>query len=215
MWRVVSELFQLLSCVLPSPQVWSCRCLTCSCPRATVQTPAPRVPRAPGPPPPPPAATTAHTAVEGPATTATDQVSTHTHTHTHVSWLSCHSRLQLGNCFPLPVFLSVEACDRVVRWEIRTPSLPLSPPSLPSLSPLPLPDIHTEAVQAALAKHKEEKMALPMPTKRRSAFVQSPVDNGTPPGTLSLRLKPKEGFRMLVAFAEMAGAEWAMKWYNM
>ncbi|CAB1330183.1 unnamed protein product, partial [Coregonus sp. 'balchen'] len=36
-------------------------------------------------------------------------------------------------------------------------------------------DIHTEAVQAALAKHKEEKMALPMPTKRRSAFVQSPV----------------------------------------
>ncbi|XP_046895577.1 disco-interacting protein 2 homolog B-A isoform X5 [Hypomesus transpacificus] len=46
-------------------------------------------------------------------------------------------------------------------------------------------DIHTEAVQAALAKHKEEKMALPMPTKRRSAFVQSPVDNGTPPDTSS------------------------------
>lgn len=45
-------------------------------------------------------------------------------------------------------------------------------------------DIHTEAVQAALAKHKEEKMALPMPTKRRSAFVQSPVDNCTPPGML-------------------------------
>uniref|UniRef100_A0A8C7TC53 Disco-interacting protein 2 homolog Ba n=1 Tax=Oncorhynchus mykiss TaxID=8022 RepID=A0A8C7TC53_ONCMY len=46
-------------------------------------------------------------------------------------------------------------------------------------------DIHTEAVQAALAKHKEEKMALPMPTKRRSAFVQSPVDNCTPPDTSS------------------------------
>uniref|UniRef100_A0A667ZBN9 Disco-interacting protein 2 homolog Ba n=1 Tax=Myripristis murdjan TaxID=586833 RepID=A0A667ZBN9_9TELE len=46
-------------------------------------------------------------------------------------------------------------------------------------------DIHTEAVQAALAKHKEEKMALPMPTKRRSAFVQSPVDNCTPPGIIS------------------------------
>lgn len=45
-------------------------------------------------------------------------------------------------------------------------------------------DIHTEAVQAALAKHKEEKMALPMPTKRRSAFVQSPIDNCTPPGKL-------------------------------
>ncbi|XP_031700491.1 disco-interacting protein 2 homolog B-A isoform X3 [Anarrhichthys ocellatus] len=46
-------------------------------------------------------------------------------------------------------------------------------------------DIHTEAVQAALAKHKEEKMALPMPTKRRSAFVQSPIDNCTPPDTSS------------------------------
>lgn len=46
-------------------------------------------------------------------------------------------------------------------------------------------DIHTEAVQAALAKHKEEKMALPMPTKRRSAFVQSPIDNCTPPGKLA------------------------------
>uniref|UniRef100_A0A3B3CJV6 Disco-interacting protein 2 homolog Ba n=1 Tax=Oryzias melastigma TaxID=30732 RepID=A0A3B3CJV6_ORYME len=45
--------------------------------------------------------------------------------------------------------------------------------------------IHTEAVQAALAKHKEEKMALPMPTKRRSAFVQSPIDGCTPPDTSS------------------------------
>uniref|UniRef100_A0A672P135 Disco-interacting protein 2 homolog B-A-like n=1 Tax=Sinocyclocheilus grahami TaxID=75366 RepID=A0A672P135_SINGR len=46
-------------------------------------------------------------------------------------------------------------------------------------------DIHTEAVQAALARHKEEKMALPMPTKRRSAFVQSPAENCTPPDTSS------------------------------
>uniref|UniRef100_A0A8C5H6R8 Disco-interacting protein 2 homolog B-A n=1 Tax=Gouania willdenowi TaxID=441366 RepID=A0A8C5H6R8_GOUWI len=46
-------------------------------------------------------------------------------------------------------------------------------------------DIHTEAVQAALAKHKEEKMAPPMPTKRRSAFVQSPMDACTPPDTSS------------------------------
>uniref|UniRef100_A0A8C7L1T5 Disco-interacting protein 2 homolog Ba n=1 Tax=Oncorhynchus kisutch TaxID=8019 RepID=A0A8C7L1T5_ONCKI len=45
--------------------------------------------------------------------------------------------------------------------------------------------IHTEAVQAALAKHKEEKMALPMPTKRRSAFVQSPAEDCTPPDTSS------------------------------
>uniref|UniRef100_A0A665WPQ2 Disco-interacting protein 2 homolog B-A-like n=1 Tax=Echeneis naucrates TaxID=173247 RepID=A0A665WPQ2_ECHNA len=42
-------------------------------------------------------------------------------------------------------------------------------------------DIHTEAVQAALAKHKEEKMALPMPTKRRSTYVQSPIQARTPP----------------------------------
>ena len=45
-------------------------------------------------------------------------------------------------------------------------------------------DIHTEAVQAALAKHKEEKMALPMPTKRRSTYVQSPIETRTPPGTV-------------------------------
>ncbi|KFO33492.1 Disco-interacting protein 2 like protein B [Fukomys damarensis] len=46
-------------------------------------------------------------------------------------------------------------------------------------------DIHTEAVQAALAKHKEQKMALPMPTKRRSTFIQSPADACTPPDTSS------------------------------
>uniref|UniRef100_A0A671QPS1 Disco-interacting protein 2 homolog B-A n=1 Tax=Sinocyclocheilus anshuiensis TaxID=1608454 RepID=A0A671QPS1_9TELE len=44
---------------------------------------------------------------------------------------------------------------------------------------------NVEAVQAALARHKEEKMALPMPTKRRSAFVQSPAENCTPPDTSS------------------------------
>uniref|UniRef100_A0A672JN52 Disco-interacting protein 2 homolog Bb n=1 Tax=Salarias fasciatus TaxID=181472 RepID=A0A672JN52_SALFA len=44
------------------------------------------------------------------------------------------------------------------------------------------PYIHTEAVQAALAKHKQEKMALPMPTKRRSTYVQSPINTRTPPG---------------------------------
>uniref|UniRef100_A0A8C5UA64 Disco interacting protein 2 homolog B n=1 Tax=Malurus cyaneus samueli TaxID=2593467 RepID=A0A8C5UA64_9PASS len=49
----------------------------------------------------------------------------------------------------------------------------------------PFTDIHTEAVQAALAKHKEQKMALPMPTKRRSTFVQSPADACTPPDTSS------------------------------
>lgn len=51
-------------------------------------------------------------------------------------------------------------------------------------------DIHTEAVQAALAKHKEEKMALPMPTKRRSTYVQSPIETRTPPGKTGKRDSP-------------------------
>uniref|UniRef100_A0A672J075 DMAP1-binding domain-containing protein n=1 Tax=Salarias fasciatus TaxID=181472 RepID=A0A672J075_SALFA len=43
-------------------------------------------------------------------------------------------------------------------------------------------DLHTEAVQAALAKYKERKM--PMPSKRRSVLVQSSdyiIDNGLSP----------------------------------
>ncbi|XP_054028555.1 disco-interacting protein 2 homolog A isoform X5 [Dryobates pubescens] len=40
-------------------------------------------------------------------------------------------------------------------------------------------DVHTEAVQAALAKYKERKM--PMPSKRRSVLVQSSVETYTPP----------------------------------
>ncbi|CAH2306337.1 disco-interacting 2 homolog A isoform X3 [Pelobates cultripes] len=43
-------------------------------------------------------------------------------------------------------------------------------------------DVHTEAVQAALAKYKERKM--PMPSKRRSA-VQSSVETYTPPESIS------------------------------
>lgn len=45
-----------------------------------------------------------------------------------------------------------------------------------------LVDVHTEAVQAALAKHKERKMAVPMPSKRRSLVVQTSMDAYTPPG---------------------------------
>lgn len=45
-----------------------------------------------------------------------------------------------------------------------------------------LSDVHTEAVQAALAKHKERKMAVPMPSKRRSLVVQTSMDAYTPPG---------------------------------
>ncbi|KAI4797250.1 hypothetical protein KUCAC02_025224, partial [Chaenocephalus aceratus] len=44
-------------------------------------------------------------------------------------------------------------------------------------------DVHTEAVQAALAKHKERKLAVPMPSKRRSLVVQTSMDAYTPPGT--------------------------------
>ncbi|XP_062260778.1 disco-interacting protein 2 homolog C isoform X2 [Platichthys flesus] len=46
-------------------------------------------------------------------------------------------------------------------------------------------DVHTEAVQAALAKHKERKIAVPMPSKRRSLVVQSSMDAYTPPDTSS------------------------------
>ncbi|XP_028328199.1 disco-interacting protein 2 homolog C isoform X2 [Gouania willdenowi] len=46
-------------------------------------------------------------------------------------------------------------------------------------------DVHTEAVQAALAKHKEKKMAVPMPSKRRSLVVQTSMDTYTPPDTSS------------------------------
>lgn len=48
--------------------------------------------------------------------------------------------------------------------------------------PLFVSDVHTEAVQAALAKHKERKMAVPMPSKRRSLVVQTSMDAYTPPG---------------------------------
>lgn len=66
-------------------------------------------------------------------------------------------------------------------------------------------DIHTEAVQAALAKHKEEKMALPMPTKRRSTYVPSPIETRTPPGRKRAREVPRgcsvaEGFSHLLLF---------------
>uniref|UniRef100_A0A8D2DBV8 Disco interacting A n=1 Tax=Sciurus vulgaris TaxID=55149 RepID=A0A8D2DBV8_SCIVU len=44
-------------------------------------------------------------------------------------------------------------------------------------------DIHTEAVQAALAKYKERKM--PMPSKRRSVLAHSSMDAHTPPDTSS------------------------------
>ncbi|XP_057400864.1 disco-interacting protein 2 homolog A isoform X1 [Balaenoptera acutorostrata] len=44
-------------------------------------------------------------------------------------------------------------------------------------------DVHTEAVQAALAKYKERKM--PMPSKRRSVLTHTSVEAYTPPDTSS------------------------------
>ncbi|XP_054982062.1 disco-interacting protein 2 homolog A isoform X5 [Sorex araneus] len=44
-------------------------------------------------------------------------------------------------------------------------------------------DVHTEAVQAALAKYKERKM--PMPSKRRSVLAHASVETYTPPDTSS------------------------------
>uniref|UniRef100_A0A8C6VWK4 Disco interacting protein 2 homolog C n=1 Tax=Nothobranchius furzeri TaxID=105023 RepID=A0A8C6VWK4_NOTFU len=46
-------------------------------------------------------------------------------------------------------------------------------------------DVHTEAVQAVLARHVERKMAVPMPSKRRSLVVQTSMDAYTPPDSSS------------------------------
>uniref|UniRef100_A0A8B9ICD7 Disco interacting B n=1 Tax=Anser brachyrhynchus TaxID=132585 RepID=A0A8B9ICD7_9AVES len=75
---------------------------------------------------------------------------------------------------------SVQCCMQNSRKAAGKPVILLSDESSTDC-----PYIHTEAVQAALAKHKEQKMALPMPTKRRSTFVQSPADACTPPDTSS------------------------------
>uniref|UniRef100_A0A8C7MKG7 Disco-interacting protein 2 homolog Bb n=1 Tax=Oncorhynchus kisutch TaxID=8019 RepID=A0A8C7MKG7_ONCKI len=100
---------------------------------------------------------------------------------------------------PLSCTQTVVSCYSRTELASSSPSLSEHPNSkgsflplafFPSLSPslslsLVASDIHTETVQAALAKHKEEKMALPMPTKRRSTYVQSPVMNCTPPDSSS------------------------------
>ncbi|XP_070945751.1 disco-interacting protein 2 homolog C-like isoform X5 [Macaca nemestrina] len=55
-------------------------------------------------------------------------------------------------------------------------------------------DVHTEAVQAALARHKERKMAVPVPSKRRSLVVQTSMDAYTPPGKKLSKLKNQQLF---------------------
>uniref|UniRef100_A0A8C5U7A0 Disco interacting protein 2 homolog B n=1 Tax=Malurus cyaneus samueli TaxID=2593467 RepID=A0A8C5U7A0_9PASS len=66
-------------------------------------------------------------------------------------------------------------------------------------------DIHTEAVQAALAKHKEQKMALPMPTKRRSTFVQVQLF----PHLQGLRVGSSSGYSM-VLWLKLARADFSV-----
>ncbi|XP_048202013.1 disco-interacting protein 2 homolog A isoform X4 [Perognathus longimembris pacificus] len=92
----------------------------------------------------------------------------------------------LARCIPL-----IQGVDPCLQAENRIPG-----PSLSTAIPKPQrsrltnsrderfrSDVHTEAVQAALAKYKERKM--PMPSKRRSVLVHSSVETYTPPDTSS------------------------------
>uniref|UniRef100_A0AAZ3S5B5 Uncharacterized protein n=1 Tax=Oncorhynchus tshawytscha TaxID=74940 RepID=A0AAZ3S5B5_ONCTS len=56
-----------------------------------------------------------------------------------------------------------------------------------NLSPTPYHplDVHSEAVQAVLARHVESNVAVPMPSKRRSLVVQTSMDAYTPPDSSS------------------------------
>uniref|UniRef100_A0A670ZSF5 Disco interacting C n=1 Tax=Pseudonaja textilis TaxID=8673 RepID=A0A670ZSF5_PSETE len=84
-----------------------------------------------------------------------------------------------------------ERVDQALPQERRTPVTPSSSSryhrrrSSGSRDERYRSDVHTEAVQAALAKHKERKMAVPMPSKRRSLVVQTSMDAYTPPDTSS------------------------------
>uniref|UniRef100_A0A671Z4M2 Disco interacting C n=1 Tax=Sparus aurata TaxID=8175 RepID=A0A671Z4M2_SPAAU len=126
------------------------------------------------------------------------------HTHTHTPTLKClfslfslagditqkgyekkRSKL-IGAFFP-----QTPGMDPSTGQERRTPVTPSSSSryhrrrSSGSRDERYRSDVHTEAVQAALAKHKERKMAVPMPSKRRSLVVQTSMDAYTPPDTSS------------------------------
>ncbi|XP_069887003.1 disco-interacting protein 2 homolog A-like isoform X3 [Dipodomys merriami] len=92
----------------------------------------------------------------------------------------------LARCIPL-----IQGVDPCLQAETR-----ISGPPLSTAAPKPQrsrltnsrderfrSDVHTEAVQAALAKYKERKM--PMPSRRRSVLVHSSVETYTPPDTSS------------------------------
>lgn len=55
-------------------------------------------------------------------------------------------------------------------------------------------DVHTEAVQAALAKYRERKV--PLPSKRRSVLVPSSAEACTPPGRTTRVSVGLLGFRL-------------------
>uniref|UniRef100_A0A3Q2P726 Disco interacting A n=1 Tax=Fundulus heteroclitus TaxID=8078 RepID=A0A3Q2P726_FUNHE len=91
------------------------------------------------------------------------------------------SSLSLSLSFSLCLFLylSVSVCTGdITQKGYEKKRSKLLAPYIPQIQ-----DLHTEAVQAALAKYKERKM--PMPSKRRSVLVQSSVEACTPPDTSS------------------------------
>lgn len=81
----------------------------------------------------------------------------------------------------LLLFCYYDICSVITYWHLGFENV-LSLTSVSSkIGTICVPtDLHTEAVQAALAKYKERKM--PMPSKRRSVLVQSSVEACTPPG---------------------------------
>lgn len=107
-------------------------------------------------------------------------------------WMAPESRVRTGT------FRDIQArCDVRARAEHEPLSRPVTAASGGRLALLPddrrcrgcchchsfYVDVHTEAVQAALAKYKERKV--PLPSKRRSVLAHPSVETCTPPGTVA------------------------------
>uniref|UniRef100_A0A8K9X1A5 DMAP1-binding domain-containing protein n=1 Tax=Oncorhynchus mykiss TaxID=8022 RepID=A0A8K9X1A5_ONCMY len=78
------------------------------------------------------------------------------------------------------------SCNRSKRWRYKI-LIKLTNIIPAHLSPTPYHplDVHSEAVQAVLARHVESNVAVPMPSKRRSLVVQTSMDAYTPPDSSS------------------------------